>query len=402
MPFVNYNNREISVKIVYYGPALSGKTTCLRYIHQDSDLENKGKLITLDTAGDRTLFFDFLPIDLGKISGYTVKIQLYTVPGQVAYDTTRKMVLQGADGVVFVCDSQKEMMTQNAQSFRNLKKNLELNGVSPSEIPILLHYNKQDLENALPPDQISDILEAPNIPYLPTVAVKGENVLKGLKEITRLVLNYLRNKLTIFQQKDRTIVFDKNDSFAQINYLREMQDKPTTNDVIDSSSINSNGAGKEEDIFPEDLSQESLSEKEQDHKMDNPIFNDDDIFDLSEVEQINDDELELKSESDTADLKKNLDEKEINPFDTFDGKVAKMLNGEKEVPVEDEASASTLLLNPEEFDYEPDKSHNKQKSVPSLEYNKNKSINQNIPINIVFPKGKDEVTINFQITLKRE
>jgi GTPase SAR1 family protein len=117
MAFVNYNNKEITAKIVYYGPALSGKTTCLRYIFNNDSVENKGKLITLDTDGDRTLFFDFLPMEIGKLGNYSIKIQLYTVPGQVAYDTTRKLVLQGADGVVFVADSQVIMREQNNESF---------------------------------------------------------------------------------------------------------------------------------------------------------------------------------------------------------------------------------------------------------------------------------------------
>ncbi|HNX97632.1 MAG TPA: gliding-motility protein MglA, partial [Candidatus Aminicenantes bacterium] len=113
MAFVNYNNKEITAKIVYYGPALSGKTSCIRYIYNDNQVGNKGKLITLDTDGDRTLFFDFLPLEIGKVGNFAIKIQLYTVPGQVAYDTTRKLVLQGADGIVFVADSQVVMREQN-------------------------------------------------------------------------------------------------------------------------------------------------------------------------------------------------------------------------------------------------------------------------------------------------
>ena len=119
MAFVNYNNKEITIKIVYYGPALSGKTTCLKYIYSSKEFQKKGKLITLDTDGDRTLFFDFLPVEVGTLGDYTIKMQLYTVPGQVAYDTTRKLVLQGADGVVFVADSQKVMRDQNIDSFHN-------------------------------------------------------------------------------------------------------------------------------------------------------------------------------------------------------------------------------------------------------------------------------------------
>ena len=130
MAFVNYNNKEITVKIVYYGPALSGKTTCLKYIYSNKEFQKKGKLITLDTDGDRTLFFDFLPIEIGQLGDYSIKMQLYTVPGQVAYDATRKLVLQGADGVVFIADSQVIMRDQNIESFDNLKENLKANNIS--------------------------------------------------------------------------------------------------------------------------------------------------------------------------------------------------------------------------------------------------------------------------------
>ena len=147
MAFVNYNNKEITVKIVYYGPALSGKTTCLKYIYDSGEYRKKGKLITLDTDGDRTLFFDFLPIEIGKLGDYAIKIQLYTVPGQVAYNTTRKLVLQGSDGIVFVADSQVVMREKNTDSFQNLKDNLKANNIPLEETPLIFHYNKRDLKD---------------------------------------------------------------------------------------------------------------------------------------------------------------------------------------------------------------------------------------------------------------
>jgi hypothetical protein len=214
MAFVNYNSKEITVKIVYYGPALSGKTTCLKYIYTSKKFEKKGKLITLDTDGDRTLFFDFLPIEIGKMGDYTVKMQLYTVPGQVAYDTTRKLVLQGADGVAFVADTQAVMREQNIESFENLKVNLELNNISYSDIPIILLYNKRDLREILPIETLNRDLNQEERPYFNTVAVNGENIIESLHEIMKLVIIYLKNRLSIFQ-KDKTVMFQRDEAAAK-------------------------------------------------------------------------------------------------------------------------------------------------------------------------------------------
>ena len=208
MAFVNYNNKEITAKIVYYGPALSGKTTCLRYIFNCEAVENKGKLITLDTDGDRTLFFDFLPMEIGKLGNYSIKIQLYTVPGQVAYDTTRKLVLQGADGVVFVADSQVILREQNIESFTNLKKNLKLNNLQFEKIPLIFQFNKRDLKEILPISSLNKDLNLDNKSFFPTVATNGENVLEGLHAIIKLVIMHLKNQLSIFQ-KDKTVMFSR-------------------------------------------------------------------------------------------------------------------------------------------------------------------------------------------------
>jgi len=208
MAFVNYNNKEITAKIVYYGPALSGKTTCLRYIFTCEEVENKGKLITLDTDGDRTLFFDFLPMEIGKLGNYSIKIQLYTVPGQVAYDTTRKLVLQGADGVVFVADSQVILREQNIESFTNLKKNLKLNNLQFEKMPLIFQFNKRDLKEILPINSLNKDLNPDNKSFFPTVATNGENVLEGLHAIIKLVILHLKNQLSIFQ-KDKTVMFSR-------------------------------------------------------------------------------------------------------------------------------------------------------------------------------------------------
>lgn len=208
MAFVNYNNKEITAKIVYYGPALSGKTTCLRYIFNCEEVENKGKLITLDTDGDRTLFFDFLPMEIGKLGNYSIKIQLYTVPGQVAYDTTRKLVLQGADGVVFIADSQVILREQNIESFTNLKKNLKLNNLQFEKMPLIFQFNKRDLKETLPINSLNKDLNPDNKAFFPTVATSGENVLEGLHAVIKLVILHLKNQLSIFQ-KDKTIMFSR-------------------------------------------------------------------------------------------------------------------------------------------------------------------------------------------------
>ena len=151
MVLFNYGTKEITAKIVYYGPGLCGKTTNLQYIHSQLDPGNRGKLLSLATESDRTLFFDFLPIDLGKISGFHVRFQLYTVPGQVHYNATRRMVLKGVDAVVFVADSQTAMMEHNVESFENLAENLEENGFEKEKMPLVLQLNKRDLPNVASP-----------------------------------------------------------------------------------------------------------------------------------------------------------------------------------------------------------------------------------------------------------
>jgi len=210
MAFVNYNNKEITVKIVYYGPALSGKTTCLQYTYESGEYRKKGKLITLDTDGDRTLFFDFLPIEIGKLGDYSIKMQLYTVPGQVAYNTTRKLVLQGSDGIVFVADSQVVMREQNIDSFNNLKENLKSNNISFAETPLIFQYNKRDLREILPLDILNSDLNPENKPFFPTIGTTGENIQEALATIMKMVIIHLRNKLSIFQ-KDKTVMFSRDE-----------------------------------------------------------------------------------------------------------------------------------------------------------------------------------------------
>jgi signal recognition particle receptor subunit beta len=191
MSLINYATREITCKIVYYGPGRSGKTTNLQQIHTQVPDDRKGKMISLATETDRTLFFDFLPIDLGTISGFRVRIQLYTVPGQVYYDSTRKLVLQGADGVVFVVDSQSDREDENRESFRNLQENLLQQGVDPRSLPLCIQFNKRDAPNAMPLAELESTLNYRGEQSFEASAIAGDGVFETLRGISDLVLRDL-------------------------------------------------------------------------------------------------------------------------------------------------------------------------------------------------------------------
>ncbi len=281
MAFVNYNNKEITAKIVYYGPALSGKTTCLRYIFNSDEVENKGKLITLDTDGDRTLFFDFLPMEIGKIGNYSIKIQLYTVPGQVAYDTTRKLVLQGADGVVFVADSQVIMREQNTESFTNLKKNLKLNNLHFEKMPLIFQFNKRDLKEILPISSLNKDLNPDNKSFFPTVATTGENVLEGLHTIIKLVIMYLKNQLSIFQ-KDKTVMFSREEITSSTPKPEEK--KVVLTDLAEEIPV---ADTEEEEVF-------ELSSPMVDAEDSLKPLGDVDIFNLEDFQEVKNDKSDIE------------------------------------------------------------------------------------------------------------
>jgi signal recognition particle receptor subunit beta len=194
MVLFNYSTKELTAKVVYYGPGLCGKTTNLQWIHEKLPIKNKGKMLSLATETDRTLFFDFLPIELGSIRGMRTRIQLYTVPGQVFYNATRRMVLKGADCVVFVADSQEAMLDANVESMENLRQNLEANEIAADEIPTVIQYNKRDLPNALPLENLNARLNPHGKPFFEAVAVKGQGVEETLKGVTTLVFRSLANK----------------------------------------------------------------------------------------------------------------------------------------------------------------------------------------------------------------
>jgi hypothetical protein len=191
MTFINYASREINCKIVYYGPGLCGKTTNLQWIYDKTNPTAKGKLISLATETDRTLFFDFLPLELGTVRGFKTRFHLYTVPGQVFYDASRKLILKGVDGVIFVADSQVERMDANVEAIDNLVVNLKSQGYDLMNIPYVLQFNKRDLPNVAPVDEMVRLLKKKEEPVIDAVAPKGVGVFETLKAVAKLVLSEL-------------------------------------------------------------------------------------------------------------------------------------------------------------------------------------------------------------------
>jgi signal recognition particle receptor subunit beta len=195
MSFVNYVTKEVNCKIVYYGPGLGGKTTNIQYVYQKTSGDSKGNIISLNTENERTLFFDFLPLDLGEIRGFKTRFHLYTVPGQVFYEASRKLILRGVDGIIFVADSQVERMESNIESLKSLEKNLTDQGYDIAKIPLVMQWNKRDLPNATGIDDLKSALNKWNAPEFEAVALKGTGVFDTLKIISKLVLMNLKGGL---------------------------------------------------------------------------------------------------------------------------------------------------------------------------------------------------------------
>ena len=192
MPFINFPAREINCKLVYYGPGLGGKTANLQWIYDNTGNGQKGKMISLATETDRTLFFDFLPLDLGTVRGFKTRLHLYTVPGQVFYEASRKLILKGADGVVFVADSQEERLDANLETLENLREHLKEHNLDFNTIPYVLQLNKRDLPNVLGTEDLKRQLQAKNEPIVEAVAVTGSGVFETLREVAKLVLTELK------------------------------------------------------------------------------------------------------------------------------------------------------------------------------------------------------------------
>ncbi|HXX80950.1 MAG TPA: GTPase domain-containing protein [Thermodesulfovibrionales bacterium] len=207
MAFFNYVTKEITLKVVYYGPGLSGKTTNLQYLYSVLDPSSRGKFISLATESDRTLFFDFLPVELGKIKDFSVRFQLYTVPGQIRYNATRKLVLKGADAVVFVADSQRDLKEQNLESLANMRENLLSNNVSPDGIPVVIQYNKRDLPNILSTEELRSDLNKKDYQDIEAVAVNGKGVEETFRLVTKMLLKDIikKHKVDIAPPKEQVV-----------------------------------------------------------------------------------------------------------------------------------------------------------------------------------------------------
>ncbi|MDX1673999.1 MAG: ADP-ribosylation factor-like protein [Longimicrobiales bacterium] len=191
MSMINYASREINCKIVYYGPGLCGKTTNLEYVYDKVNPETRGKMVSLATENERTLFFDFLPVDLGSIRGFKTRFHLYTVPGQVYYNASRRLILKGVDGIVFVADSQAERMDANLASMQNLYENLAEYGYDPRQLPLVLQYNKRDLATRVPVDELSAQLNPGGLEEFEAIAIEGEGVFDTLRAVSKQVIKAL-------------------------------------------------------------------------------------------------------------------------------------------------------------------------------------------------------------------
>jgi hypothetical protein len=231
MASINYAFKEISCKIVYYGPGLSGKTTNLQYVHQKIPPQTRGDLISLATDQDRTLYFDFLPVNIGKVHGFSTKFQLYTVPGQVYYNATRKLVLRGVDGLVFVADSQKSKMDENLESYQNLLDNLAEYGYNLDKLPLVLQYNKRDLTPIISLEELQKALNPHQFPYYEAVAIRGVGVFDTLKCISKMVLDQAKRK-QLFPHKE---VEEKDSNLSLIIPSRIPSGEPIA-DVTGSTS----------------------------------------------------------------------------------------------------------------------------------------------------------------------
>ncbi len=217
MPLVNHANKELHLKLVYYGPGLGGKTTNLEFIHARSRPENRGKLVSLMTEAERTLFFDLLPVELGRFRGYTVRLHLCTVPGQIAHDATRRLVLRHVDGVVFVVDSQEGTIDANVASIRNLAENLELQGDHPDRMPLVVQYNKRDLENAMAIEALQAALRVPeDVTQVEASALEGWGVFDTLKHITKACLKLIGDPASLPEGRSPSIMPGKRASMYRM------------------------------------------------------------------------------------------------------------------------------------------------------------------------------------------
>ncbi len=326
MVLFNYATKELTAKVVYYGPGLCGKTTNLQFIYDTLPPQSKGKMLSLATKTDRTLFFDFLPIDLGTIRGMKTKIQLYTVPGQVFYDTTRKLVLKGADGVVFVADSQAAMADANKDSYDNLATNLKEHNIELAAMPHVLQFNKRDMKNVLPVDALNKQLNQHEAPCFEAVATTGQGVFESLKGISKLVLKNLAQKYGLEEEKPR-------DGAAPPKpKMPELPPKPSEaaqkTEPPDSPPVQDAVAPKPAPPEPEpETDKASPTWNPESDALDEIEFIEDDLGDLSDdLAEIGDEDEEpaapLEPEKETADRPlepiREVDDSEVIELDDVD------------------------------------------------------------------------------------
>lgn len=275
MVMINHATREITIKVVYYGPGLCGKTTNLEYIYKTATPEKKGKLLTVATETDRTLFFDFLPMELGTVKGMKLRTQLYTVPGQVFYDATRRIVLRGADGVVFVADSQKAMFDANLESVENLKTNLEINNLDPYSIPLVLQFNKRDLPDLSEPEEMNKILNYRNVPFFNAVAIKGIGVNETLRKIIEFVIIHLHQKDTMLkgtksvttitqkQNIQQTPINEKEPLQTQSPQVKKMEEINPVEEIEELEVVQDEIDNEKNELEPQTLEEEKIEENNQ-------------------------------------------------------------------------------------------------------------------------------------------
>jgi signal recognition particle receptor subunit beta len=306
MVSINYAFREICCKIVYYGPGLSGKTTNLIYIHKKAPPQTKGELISLATDADRTLYFDFLPLDIGKIQNFSTKFQLYTVPGQVYYNATRKLVLRGVDGLVFVADSQAAKLEENIESMNNLVENLEEYGYVLEELPMIMQYNKRDLEEISSLEELEKVLNPRGLPNFEAVAVKGIGVFDTLKGISKLVLDKARSKSEPKEKKELVSVVAQSEKHAFISDKKEDFEKKPDSELVSVKDTVVEKIEKNSERFDSREEVDEPAESEKAEKVKKPEI----IEPLQTVEKI--EELKKIEEAEIAstDERKDWAEKE--------------------------------------------------------------------------------------------
>lgn len=299
--FINHSSKEVTAKIVYYGPGLSGKTSNLQYIFSVTNPRSRGQLVSIETDIERTLFFDLLPINVGLVKGYQTKFQLYTVPGQVFYDSTRKLVLKGADGVVFVCDSQELMKEANIESFRNLQTNLEEHNQDINEIPLVFQYNKRDLSSTLSIDDLNQTINYLKHPFFPAIATEGQGVIETLREISAIILKRIKILLEHSEEPSKQI---------QVDFDTDRRHKIIEREKLPLKKISAQNI--------DDTSWKIEPTKKNIKPTDEPKDRDDDLLKVETIETIDDfkDIDELMMEEDTISPIQDIDKIKIDDDDS--------------------------------------------------------------------------------------